>query len=144
MNTDPVAVSIVLSDSVICEQGTQKNSLIGCFNNFNFPQFPFPTPMFFITAAVTNLSPTTKAFDVAARIEDPTNGMVLRSVGAHIELQEPINLTKEAILEFPMPVMPFLVPKPGNYEVIILINNIQAGKRLLSVYPVTGPAKPMQ
>jgi hypothetical protein len=70
--------------------------------------------------------------------------MVLRSVGAHIELAEPINVTKETVLEFPMPVMPFLVPKPGNYEVIILINNVQAGKRLLSVFPVTGPAKPLQ
>jgi hypothetical protein len=65
MNTDPVAVSIVLSDSVICEHGTGKNSLIGCFNNFNVPQFPFPTPVFYITAAVTNLSPALKKFDIA-------------------------------------------------------------------------------
>lgn len=144
MNTDPVAVSIVLSDSVICEQGTGKNSLIGCFNNFNLPQFPFPTPLFFITAAITNLDPSIKKFDVTARIEDPSNGMVLRSVGAHIELADPIVLTKETILEFPLAVMPFLIPKPGNFEVIVLVNNAQAGKRLLTVNPITAPSKPPQ
>jgi hypothetical protein len=144
MNSDPVAVSIVLSDSVICEQGTGKNSLIGCFNNFNFPQFPFPTPVFFITAAITNILPECKKFDVTARIEDPKNGMVLRSVGAHIELGEPILATKETVMEFPLPVMPFLIPQPGNYEIIVLINNVQAGKRLLSVLSLTAPIKPPQ
>jgi len=46
MKTEPVAVSIVLSDLVICQQGTGKNSLIGCFNNYNFPVFQRPTPLF--------------------------------------------------------------------------------------------------
>jgi hypothetical protein len=144
MNIDPVCVSIVLSDSVICEQGTGKNSMIGSFNNFNIPRFPFPTPLFFITVAITNLVPTNTKFDVTARIEDPSNGMVLRSVGSHIELNEPIVLTKETVLEVPMPVMPFLIPKPGIYEIIVLVNNAQAGKRLITVNPITAPANPSQ
>jgi hypothetical protein len=142
MNTEPVCVSIMLSDSVICELGTGKNSLIGCFNNFNIPQVPFPTPMFYITAALTNLDPAQKEFDVTARIEDPANGMVLRSVGAHCELNEPLVLTKELVMEFPMPVMPFLIPKPGNYLIVILVNNVQAGKRLLTVNSINAPVNP--
>jgi len=144
MKTDPVAVSIVLSDSVICEQGTGKNSLIGCFNNYNFIRFPSPPPPFFITASLTNLDPEIKEFDVTARIEDPSNGMVLTSVGAHLQLREPFVLTKETVIDVPMFGMPFLFQKPGNYLIIVLVNNSQAGKRPLTVNSVTAPATPPQ
>jgi hypothetical protein len=142
MNIEPVCVSIVLSDLVICEMGTGKNSLIGCFNNYNFPRFPAAPPPYFITAALTNLDPTVKSFDVTARIEDPSNGMVLTSVGAHIQLREPILLTKEAIFEVPIPGMPFVFHKPGNYWVIVLVNNVEAGKRSLTVNSVNALPNP--
>ena|ERR1035441_6098358 len=142
MNIEPVCVSIVLSDLVICEGGTGKNSLIGCFNNYNFPHFPAAPPAFFITAALTNLDPTVKEFDVTARIEDPSNGMVLTSVGAHIQLREPIVLTKEAVIEVPIPGMPFIFQKPGKYLVIILVNNSEAGKRSLTVNSINAQPNP--
>jgi len=144
MKTEPVATSITLSDLVICEQGTGKNSLIGCFNNYNFIRFPAAPPPFYITASLTNLDPDIKEFDVTARIEDPSNGMVLTSVGAHIQLREPYILTKEAIIDVPMVGMPFLFQKPSNYLIIILVNNIQVGKRPLTVNSVTAPANPPQ
>jgi hypothetical protein len=144
MKTDPVAVSIVLSDFVICEQGTGKNSLIGCFHNYNFPRFPAMPPPFFITTALTNLDPEIKEFDVTARIEDPSNSMVLASVGAHIQLRDQIVLTKETVIEVPMPGAPFIIQKPGNYIVFVFVNNAQAGKRPLTVSPITAPANPPQ
>jgi hypothetical protein len=127
MKTEPVAISITLSDLVICEQGTGKNSLIGCFNNYNFLRF---------------LDPEVKEFDVTARIEDPINGMVLASMGAHIQLREPFVLTKDTIIDVPMIGMPFIFQKPSNYLIIILVNNNQVGKRPLTVCAVTAPSNP--
>jgi hypothetical protein len=144
MNNDPVAMSIVLSDSVICEHGTGKNSLIGCFHSYNFPRFPAMPPPFYITVALTNLDSGTKEFDVTARIEDPSNCMVLTNVGAHIQLREPIILTKETVIEVPMPCAPFIIPKAGKYEVKIFVNNAEAGHRPLAVIPITAPANPPQ
>jgi hypothetical protein len=129
---------------VICEHGTGKNSLIGCFNNYNFIRFPSAPPPFFITATLTNLDPEIKEFDVTARIEDPSNGMVLTSVGAHIQLREPFVITKETVIDVPMLGMPFLFQKPGNYMIIVLLNNNQVGKRPLTVFSVTAPTTPPQ
>lgn len=142
MKTDPVAISIVLSDLVISEAGTGKNSLIGCFHTYNFPRFPAMPPPFFITSALTNLDPEVKQFDVTARIEDPSNGMVLASVGAHIQMREPTVLTKETVIEVPMPGMPFMIQKPGKYLVVVLVNNSQAGQRTLVVNAITATINP--
>jgi hypothetical protein len=141
-NFEPVAVSIMLSDLVICEQGTGKNSLVGCFNNFNFPHFPFPTIPFYVTVALTNLLPSIESYDVIVRIEDPKNGNVLRSSGTHVQLGEPIALVKETVLEVPVPIMPFLVPQPGHYLILVLVNNENAGKRLLTISSITAPSIP--
>jgi hypothetical protein len=142
MKTEPVAVSIVLSDLVICQQGTGKNSLIGCFNNYNFPRFPAAPPPYFITVSLSNLDTSIKDFEVLVRIEDPSNGMVLTNVGAHIQIREGAILTKETVVEVPIPGGPFIIQKPGNYLVVVLVNNEQAGKRHLVVNSITALANP--
>jgi hypothetical protein len=91
---------------------------------------------------LTNLDPEVKEFDVTARIEDPINGMVLASMGAHIQLREPFVLTKDTIIDVPMIGMPFIFQKPSNYLIIILVNNNQVGKRPLTVCAVTAPSNP--
>lgn len=146
--SDPVCISIIFSDLVIREAGTGKNSLIGTFNNFNMPGFPCPAPPFFITVQLTNLSPGTKEFALVVRLEDGTTGMILTSVGGHIKLPEEVNLTRESVLEIPLVVSPFLVPKSGHFKVLVLFNNSDAGHRPFSIFSVTGasmqPPQPPQ
>ena len=142
--SDPVCVSIIFSDLVICEQGTRKNSLIGVFNNFNGARFPFPSPLFFITVALTNLPPSTKGFNLTVRIEHPATGHVLSSVGGEIQFGEPSNLTKELVFEVSFPIAPFLIPSVGHYEVTVLLNNSPIGKRLLTINPITALGTPPQ
>jgi hypothetical protein len=142
MKTEPVAVSIVLSDYVITEQGTGKHSLIGTFHNYNFPRFPAAPPPYFITVSLTNLDTTIREYDVLVRIEDPSNGMVLTNVGAHIQLPEGAKMTKETVIDIPLPGSPFVVQKPGSYVVRVLLNNEDAGHRPLQVFSVTAPANP--
>jgi len=136
--SDPVCISIIFSDLVIREAGTGKNSLIGTFNNFNMPSFPCPAPPFFVTVQLTNLAPNAKEFDVVVRLEDGTNGMILTSVGGHVKLPDGTNLTRESVLEVPMAVPPFFVPKAGHYKVMVLFNNSDAGHRPFSIFSITG------
>jgi hypothetical protein len=136
--SDPVCISIIFSDLVIREAGTGKNSLIGTFNNFNMPGFPCPAPPFFITVQLTNLAPNTKEFELVVRMEDGTNGMILTSIGGHINLPEGANLSRESVLEIPLAVGPFLVPKAGHFKVVVLFNNSDAGNRPFSIFSITG------
>ncbi len=56
---EPTIISaIMLSDLAIVEQGTQKRSLIGTFDQFAFHQFPAQYGRFFITASITNVEDT--------------------------------------------------------------------------------------
>ena len=142
--SDPVCISIVLSDMVICERGTNKNTLIGCFHTLNAPGFPFPAPPFYITVVLTNLSSTTNEFNVVVRIEDPTSGYPLVSTGGNMKFPAEFNITKEMAFEIPLAVPPFIVQKPGHYEVKILVNNSDAGKRLLTINPRTAGGPPEQ
>jgi len=137
MNSDLVCVSIVLSDMVICERGTNKNTLVGSFNNFNAPRFPFVTPPFFVTIQLTNFLPNTTEFNLTVRVEERASGAVLTSAAGQMKLGGPAELTKETVLEIPIPLGPFLVPKAGHYDVVVLVNNEQAGKRLLTFNALT-------
>jgi Family of unknown function (DUF6941) len=144
MKTEPVSISIVLSDHVICEQGTRKNSLIGCFHNFNSPRFPFLTPPFFITSAITNLDTDLKEFSLCVRIEDPKDGAILTSVSGGIKLAEQLSWTKDFVFEFPIPIMPFVIPHAGVYKIDVRVNNEPAGHRFLLVIAITAPSAPPQ
>jgi hypothetical protein len=137
--SDPVCVSIVLSDMVICEQGSRKNSLIGCFNNFNCIRFPFPSPPFFVTAALTNLDPKVTELNLCVRIEDPTLGHVLTSVAGTIKFGEPSNITKDSVFEVPFPIAPFIVQKAGPLKIVVLVNTEIAGTRHLMIHATTAP-----
>jgi hypothetical protein len=137
--SDPVCVSIVLCDLVVREQGTGKNSLIGCFNNFAHFQFPFMAPPVYFMAALTNLTPGTKELNVTIRIEDRATGFVLQGVGGQVQFPAPNLVTKELVVEVVFVSAPFWIQKPGDYEVNVLVNNSQAGKRILTVTQIPGP-----
>jgi hypothetical protein len=124
---------------VICEQGTRKNSLIGCFNNFNSARFPFACPPFFITAALTNFDPKVTELNLCVRIEDPTIAHVLSSSGGTMKFGESSNLTKDAVLEIPFPIAPFLIQKPGSLKIVVLVNTEVAGTRYLMINTLTSP-----
>ena len=133
---EPVLIdSIILSDSVIREQGTNKISLIGCFNQFNVKKFPFNTPPFYITTCITNLKgKITGVINVTAIIEQPQSGHVLASVPGRLQFAEgspPI--PNNMIFEIPFPVVPFRIPAAGIYSIKILFNKQELGHRPLTV-----------
>lgn len=47
-------VAMIICDLIITERGSNKKSLIGCFNNVNSHTFPCVHPTFFVFVALTN------------------------------------------------------------------------------------------
>ena len=141
---EPVLVdSIIFSDMVIREQGTNKISLIGCFNQFNVNSFPFNAPPFYITTSITNIKgKITGVINVTAIIEHTETGHVLVSVPGRLQFSEnspPIS--NNMIFEIPFPVVPFQIPKAGLYSVKILFNSQELGKRSLTVNQINQEKK---
>lgn len=128
--------SILLSDQSIVEQGTQKRSVVGCFDQFVFPQFPANYPRFFITAWVTNVEGTLTELDMTARIEQKDSAHVVFSSSIKLPLGEERKFERHQIMGFAIPVPMITFPTPGVYTVIILFNGEEVGKRDVSVYQV--------
>jgi hypothetical protein len=131
-----VLPGIFLSDNSIIEQGTQKRSLIGCFDQFSFPQFPAKYPRFFITVWVTNMEGALTQIDLTTRIEEHSSAHVVFSSSIKAELDEEKKFERDNILAFSIPVPGITFPTPGTYTVVILLNGEEAGKRDVSVKQV--------
>ena len=65
-----VIPGILMSDLSLVEQGTRKRSVIGCFEQFSFPQFPVQIHRFWITAWFTNLAGSISSLELTTRIEE--------------------------------------------------------------------------
>ena len=145
---EPVLVSsIILSDLVIREQGTNKISLIGCFNQFNASKFPFNAPPFYITGSITNISGKVEGvINVTAIIEDPNSGHVFSSTPGRLQFtKDSPPIPNHMVFEIPFPVAPFAFNKAGIYSVKILFNNQELGSRPLTVNQIKPrPQKPAQ
>ncbi len=123
---------IVFSHLVIREHGTGKLSFINCFNTFNIKKFPFRTPPFYVTALLTNLKGKIDELNVTARIELSQIGHVLSSIPGQMKFHpESRPLSEHDIFEIPFPVKPFNIAEPGIYNVVILLNNEELGRRSL-------------
>src|SRR6266496_709805 len=121
MQTEPLLVpGITLSDMVIKEAGTNKLSLIGCFQRFNFPQFPARTGVWFATVGVTGIRDAS-SFNVTARIEVTGSGHVISSTNAFIEVQGLASIPPDAIFEVPLPFNSVSFPKEGQYSIVVLV-----------------------
>jgi hypothetical protein len=144
MDFEPaIGAAIIFSDQIIREMGTGKVSLIGCFQQYNLPQFMFPVPPFYITVILTNLAalPKDAPLAVAARIEHPRTGAVLGS--PVVSVQFPSTPKQDELYEIMLPVAGLIFPGPETYDVVILVNNERVGKRKLQVNSITSNPQPI-
>ena len=129
---------IIFSDMVIREAGSNKLSLIGCFQRFTLPRFPAQTGLWFATVGVTRLRGTVAAFNVTARIEIAESAHVISSSNANIQLPENSPpLQPDLVFEVPLPFAGVVFQNPGKYAVVILVDTEEVGRRILEVAPVT-------
>lgn len=134
---------IVLSDSIIVEQGTGKLSIIGGFDRFNVPQVPFQIGRFFITVGITNLTGPVKELNVTVRLELPDSGHVIHSASQKMEfVSGPQTMMPSNVINFAIPMIGATFPQAGRYVVVALLNNEEIGRRYIEVVIITASAAP--
>jgi hypothetical protein len=133
---------IVFSDSVLREQGTGKVSLIGTFEFFNAPSFPFQTPQFFATVGITNVQlfrgeGGPSEININLRVEHPRSGHVFGNATGKVGVMEGKTVEREAVLIVPIPLPPMTFPEPGPINVILSIDNERVAERRLRILPAS-------
>jgi hypothetical protein len=129
---------ITLSDLVIREAGSNKISLIGCFQRFQFPQFPFRTGQWFATVGVTGIRDAT-SFNVTARIEVTDSAHVVSSTSALVEVKGVDSIQPEIIFDVPLPFNGVVFKNEGRYTVVVLVDTEEIGRRPLEVVSIKKP-----
>lgn len=138
LDSEPSVIpGIFFSDGSIVEQGTQKRSLIGCFDQFAFPQFPATYPRFFITFWITNAEGTVTHLEITTRIQDKGSGHVVLSSATKVEFEGEKKITRDEIMALSLGVPSISFPIPGIYTVLILIDGEEAGSRDFRVLQVS-------
>jgi hypothetical protein len=136
MDTEPVICpAIILSDTVIKEQGTGKISIIGAFTRLNALSFPFQSPGFVVTVLLLNIKGPVDRIPITVRIEDANSAHVVASVTGHFTT--PPDITMDDILEIVAPIPPSFFHSAGKYEVNVLVGTEPLNKRLLLVKAAT-------
>lgn len=134
LESEPTVVpGIVLSDMSIVEQGTQKRSMIGCFDQFAFPQFPARYDRFFVTASISNVAGTLSDIELTIRIEEKGSAHVVFSTTARIDFHGEKTFERGGIMGFSVPVLQVVFQKAGTYRILLLINGVEAGERDFNV-----------
>ncbi len=132
---EPTVISaIILSDLAIVEQGTQKRSLVGCFDRFAFHQFPARYGRFFITASITNIEGKFSKLELTCRIEK--RGHVVFSTSTTIQFQPEKQFTRDEIAGLSVGVAQVTFTEPGTYTVLVLLDGDEVGKRDFAVIQV--------
>ena len=139
---------IIFSDLVVREHGTGKVSLIGTFEFFNAPSFPFQSPQFFVTVAVTNVQLSRDALEghkeinINIRVEDPKSGHVFGNATAKVALVEGKTVDREAVITIPVPFPPMTFGEPGPVNVIVSVDNEKIADRRLRILPASAATIP--
>lgn len=134
---------IVLSDLVIREAGSNKTSLIGCFQAFNFPQFPAKIGRFFVTVSITNLRGKLEELNTTCRLEVAGTGHVVSSTSAKIQFgPENPPLDPRVAFDIFLPFMNVQFPSAGTHTFVVLVDNEEVGRRNVEVSAITAAANP--
>jgi hypothetical protein len=139
---------IVFSDLVIREQGSGKSSLIGTFDLFNVPSFPFQAPPFFVTIGITNVHLTRavgeppKEVNVNVRVEDKRSGHVYGNSTGKVSVNEGKTLNRDQTIMITLPMPPITFMQPGPVTVVVHVDNERVGDRTLTINPLSAPTNP--
>lgn len=134
LESEPSVVpGILLSDVSIVEQGTQKRSIIGSFDQFMFAQFPANYGRFFITAWITNMQGGLSELEVTTRIQEVGSAHVVFSTSTRAEFGEERKFERDNTMGISTAVAGIVFPKPGRYVILLLMNGEEVGKREVNV-----------
>ena len=132
--TSPVAIALVICDSLYQDIPGGKPALVGLFSNITAHRFPATHPRMCVYVAVTDVKPRT-AFRLDV-VNAETDAMV-----AKLEGPPPSDLTPLQILEMQFDLRNLLFPSAGVYYIRFWGNNnliLQRPLELIEIKPKSG------
>ena len=102
-------VAMIICDQIITEMGTNKKSIIGCFNNVFSPTFPCVHPTFFVFIMLTN---GRGGFKTKLKCINEKDNSVLFEVGGSVIFNDPM---QTAEIAFKLVNLTF--PNAGSYAI---------------------------
>jgi hypothetical protein len=135
---------ILMSDVSIVEVGSNKRSVVGCFDQFVFPQFPAAYGRFFVTAWISNLVGTLSEVELTCRVEQKGSGHVVFSNSIHLNFPGEQTFEAVTILATSIPVQGVVFQQPGTYTIALLLNGENVGHRDFAVSLPPPPQQPPQ
>ena len=134
-----VIYAILMSDVSLVEQGTQKRSLVGCFDQILVPSFPGRYSGFWVTAWIANIVGTLTEMELTCRIQEKSGGHVVFSSSTKVEFQGEHAFNNTNTIAFNTAVQNIVFPRGGIYTIVILLNGEETGVRDFNVIT---PPKP--
>lgn len=106
----PSVIAMLLCDQIINEDGTQKKSLIGIFQQVNSPNFPVGIPRMAVYARVADVTEDTEFKMRIVRIAGIQESLIVEAP-LKVAIKDP---TKPSELSFNL--VNFVFEQPGKYE----------------------------
>ena len=102
-------VAMIICDQIITEEGSNKKSIIGCFNSINSQTFPCIHPTFFVFVALTNGQ---GAFKVKLKCINESDGAIIFELGGSMKIDDPMQT-----VEMGFKLVNLTFPKPGIHAI---------------------------
>lgn len=112
----PNVVAMLICDQVISEQGTNKKSLIGVFEHFNWPTYPAVLPRLGIYA---RLADAEGSYDFKLRLVALTDETLLAEIGLRADIKD-----SAGYAELTLNIGNIPIPAPGKYELQLYLGDI--------------------
>lgn len=129
--SEPKCKAILLCDKTILEQGSNKISLIGVFQNFRLGTIPGLTREAEVFCQITDAE---GEYELRVEIHDLDGGEIIaRAEGQPIEI--PHRLMRANII-IPFPQIP--IPHAGKYDFVLLANNCEIDRQTFTVSEIKG------
>ncbi len=138
-----VLPGILLSDVSIVEAGSNKRSIVGCFDQFEFPQFPAAYGRFFVTSWISNMVGTLSEIELTCRLEAKGSGHVVFSNSNRVVFPAEQTFDGKTIAATSIAVQGVVFQQPGTYTIVLLLNGDKVGERdFLVRFPQTPQTPP--
>jgi len=148
LQSEPTVVpGILLSDLSIVEHGTNKRTIVGCFDHLMFPQFPATYGRFFVTAWIANLAGSVSQIELTCRVEEKISGHVMFSTASTLNFETPHTFEQTQVVALGVPILGGVFKKHALYTVVLLLNGEEVGRRDFNVSQLpaqSGSNRPQQ
>ena len=129
---EPVFLALLTADKVITEKN-EKKGIIGTFSRLGTTKFPVSFPPWWIYASATNIAGEHKfSVDIYA-----SDGKRLFSAKGNLDINN-----SDQIIEIAIPVVACAFPQAGSYSVLLSLDDMQIGARVLHVDKIERPSQP--